>query len=80
MQIFLSSYSQLTQLNSGNFPHAERFYQMIYIEQGEESLLHIISILLEESLLQIFSGIYDPHAILKNLSKQDIYALTVKFD
>ncbi len=50
---FCHHISQLTQLISGNFPHPERFDQMIYIEQGEESLQHIISNLLEESLQQI---------------------------
>ncbi len=45
---------------------------MIYIEQGEESLLHIISNLLEESMQQIVSGIHDLHDILQNLSEQDI--------
>ncbi len=44
--------SQLTQLISGNIPHPEHFDQMIYIEQGEESLQHIISNLREESLQQ----------------------------
>ncbi len=60
--------SQLT-----NVPHPERFNQMIYIEQGEESLQHIISNLQEESLQQVVSGTYDPHAILQNLSEQDIF-------
>ncbi len=45
---------------------------MIYIEQGEESLLYIISNLQVESLQQIVSGIHDQHDILQNLSKQDI--------
>ncbi len=45
---------------------------MIYIEQGEESLPQIISNLREESLQQVVSGIYDPHAILQNLSEQDM--------
>ena len=40
--------SQLTQLTS-----PERFNQMIYIEQGEKSLLQIVSIYREESLLLI---------------------------
>ncbi len=62
--------SQLTQLIGGNIPHPERFDQMIYIEQGEESLQHIISNLLEEFMQQIVSGIHDPHDILQNLSKQ----------
>ncbi len=47
---FCHHISQLTQLISGNIPHPERFYQMIYIEQGEESLPHIMSNLREESL------------------------------
>ncbi len=36
-QNFCHHISQLTQLISGNIPHPERFNQMIYIEQGEES-------------------------------------------
>ena len=43
-----------------------------WIKQGQESLQQIVSFFLEESLLQIISGIYDPNAILKNLSEQDI--------
>jgi hypothetical protein len=70
--VFCHHISQLTQLISGNIPHPERFNQMIYIEQGEESLQQIISISREESLQQIVLGIYDPHAILQNLSEQDI--------
>ncbi len=50
---FCHHISQLTQLISGNISHPERFDQMIYIEQGEESLPHIISNLREESLQQI---------------------------
>ncbi len=42
--------SQLTQLISWNIPHPERYDQMKYIEPGEESLTHIISNLLEESM------------------------------
>jgi hypothetical protein len=42
--------SQLTPLTSENIFHPERFDQMIHIEQQEESLPHIVSILLEESL------------------------------
>ncbi len=61
--------SQLTQLMSGNVPHPARFHQMIYIEQGEESLQHIISNLQEESLHQIVLGIHNPHDILQNLSR-----------
>ncbi len=64
--------SQLTQLISWNNPHPERFDNLIYTEQGEESLQQIISILQEESLLQIVTGICDPHAILQNLSERDI--------
>ncbi len=45
---------------------------MIYIEQGEESLLQIISILPEESLDHVVLGIYDPHAILQNLFERDM--------
>ncbi len=37
---FCHHISQLTQLMSGNIPHPERSDQMIYIEQGEESLPH----------------------------------------
>ena len=69
---FCHHISQLTQLMSGNIPHPERFDQMIHIEQGEESLPQIVSILREESLPQIVLGTYDPYAILQNLSKQDI--------
>ncbi len=69
---FCHHISQLTQLISGNVPHPERFNQMIYIEQGEESLPHIISNLLEGSMQQMVSGIQDPHDILQNLSEQDI--------
>jgi hypothetical protein len=43
-----------------------------WIKQGEESLQQFISIFREESLPQIVLGIYDPNAILKNLSEQDI--------
>ena len=43
-----------------------------WIKQGEESLQQIVSIFREESLLQIVPGIYDPNAILKNLSEQGI--------
>ena len=39
---FCHHISQLTQLINGNIPHPERFNQMIHIEQGEESMLHII--------------------------------------
>ncbi len=69
---FCHHISQLTQLISRNIPHPERFDQMIYIAQGEESLPLIISNLLEESMQQIVSGIHDPHYILQNLSEQDI--------
>jgi hypothetical protein len=47
---FCHHISQLTQLISGNIPHPERFDQMIYTEQGEESLQHIILNLREESM------------------------------
>ncbi len=50
--IFCRHISQLTQLISLYIPHPERFYQMIYIEQGEESLQHIISNFQDESLQQ----------------------------
>ncbi len=43
-----------------------------WIKQGEESLQQTVSIFREESLLQIVPGIYDPNAILKNLSEQGI--------
>jgi len=69
---FCHHISQLTQLMSGNIPHPERFDQMIHIEQGEESLPHIISNSREESLQQSVSGTHDPHDILQNLSEQDI--------
>jgi hypothetical protein len=42
------------------------------IEQGEESIPHIISNSREESIQQIVSGIHDPHDILQNLSEQDL--------
>jgi hypothetical protein len=43
-----------------------------WIKQGQKSLLRIVSFFREESLPQIVSGTYDPNAILKNLSDQDI--------
>jgi hypothetical protein len=43
-----------------------------WIKQGKKSRQQIVLIFGEESLLQIFSGIYYPNAILKNLSEQDI--------
>ena len=58
--------SQLTQLTS-----PERFDEMKYVEQREESLQQIVSIPREESLPQIASGIYYHNAILQNLSEQD---------
>ena len=58
--------SQLTQLTS-----PERFDQMKYVEQREESLQQIVSIAREEYQTQIVSGIYYHNAILQNLSKQD---------
>ena len=58
--------SQLTQLTS-----PERFDQMKYVEQREESLQQIVSISREESLQQIVSGIYYHKVILQNLSEQD---------
>ena len=58
--------SQLTQLTS-----PERFDQMNYVGQREESLQQIVSIPREESLPQIASGIYYHNAILQNLSEQD---------
>jgi hypothetical protein len=69
---FCNHISQLTQLMSGNIPHPERFDQMIHIEQGQESLQHIILNSREESLQQSVSGAHDPHDILQNLSEQDI--------
>ncbi len=69
---FCHHISQLTQLISRNILHSERFDHMIYIEQGEESLPHIISNLREESMQQFVSGIHDPHDILQNRSEQDI--------
>ena len=58
--------SQLTQLTS-----PERFDQMKYVEQREESLHQIVSIPREEFQTQIVSGIYYHNAILQNLSEQD---------
>ena len=58
--------SQLAQLTS-----PERFDQMKYVEQREESLLQIVSIQREESLQQTVSGIYYHNEILQNLSEQD---------
>ena len=59
--------SQLTQLTS-----PERFDEMKYVEQREESLQQIVvSIPREESLPQIASGTYYHNAILQNLSEQD---------
>ena len=72
MQIIFYHISQLTQLMSWNIPNPERFNQMIHIEQGEESLQHIISNSREESLQQSVSGTHYPHDILQNLSEQDI--------
>ncbi len=43
-----------------------------WIKQGQKSLQQIVSFFREESLLKIVSGTYYPHAILKNLSDQDI--------
>ena len=43
-----------------------------WIKQGEESLQQIVSLFRKESLPQIFSGIYNPNVILKNLSEQDV--------
>ncbi len=45
--IFCHRISQLTQLTSGNISHPERFDQMLYIENGEESLQQIVSTLRE---------------------------------
>ncbi len=72
---FFYHISQPTQLISVNIPHPERFDQMIYIEQGEESLPHIISNLREESMQQIVSSIHISSRICPN----KIFALTVKF-
>ena len=69
---FCHHISQLTKQMSGNIPHPERFDQMIRIEQGEESMPHIISNFQEESPQQIVSSIHDPDDILQNLSEQDI--------
>ena len=63
---FCHRISQLTQLTS-----PERFDEMKYVEQREESLHQIVSIPREESLPQIASGIYYHNAILQNLSEQD---------
>ena len=43
-----------------------------WIKQGAEDVQHIVSVLREESLPQIVSSIYEPVAILKDLSEQDI--------
>ena len=58
--------SQLFQLTS-----PERFDQMKYVEQREESLQQIVLIPREESLLQFVLGIYYHNAIFKNLFEQD---------
>ena len=58
--------SQLTQPT-----RPERFDQMNFVRQREESLQQIVSIPREESLPQIVSGIYYHNAILQNLSEQD---------
>ena len=58
--------SQLTQLTS-----PERFDQMDYVWQREESLQQFVSIPREGSLPQVVSGIYYYNAILQNLSEQD---------
>ncbi len=52
----------------------------MYIGQGEESLQQIISILREESLPQIVLGIYEPHAILQNLSENRNMLRQSRFD
>ena len=64
---FCHRISRLTQLTS-----PERFDEMKYAEQREESLQQIVSIPREESLPQIVSGIYYHSGILQNLSEQDI--------
>ncbi len=66
---FCHHISQLTQLISWNNPYPKRFDHMIFIEQGEKLLPPIIANSLEESLQQIVSGTYYPHAILQNLSE-----------
>ena len=58
--------SQLTQLTS-----PERFDQMKYVEQRDESLPQIVSIPREEFLPQIVSGMFFHNTILQNLSEQD---------
>ena len=63
---FCHRISQLTQLTS-----PERFDQMNYVGQREESLQQIVSIPREEFQTQIISGIYYHNAILQNLSEQD---------
>ena len=63
---FCYQISQLTQLTS-----PERFDQMNYVGQREESLQQIVSIPREESLPQIVSGNYYHNAIIQNLSEQD---------
>jgi hypothetical protein len=58
MQTILLLISQLTHLTSPKL-----FNQMKDIEHREEFLQQIVSILREESLLQIVSGIYYPNVI-----------------
>ena len=74
---FCHHISQLTQLMSGNIPHPERFDQMIHIEQGEESLPHIISNSREESLQQV-SQVPTTLMISSRICPNKIYASTVK--
>ena len=59
-QFFLSKFSA----------NSERFDQMNYVGQREESLQQIVSIPREESI-RIVSGNYYHNAILQNLSEQD---------
>jgi hypothetical protein len=61
--IFGHHISQLKHLISGNIPHPERFVQMVCISKEKNHCRK-----LSRSLPQMFMGIYDPHAILQNLS------------
>ena len=79
--------SELTELSEGRMQFANKLdyelksllqdLKMIdvlrinWIKQGAEFLQQIVSFLLEESLPQIVSSIYEPNAIFKDLSEQD---------
>ena len=76
--IFCPHISQLTQLINVNIPHPERFDQMIYIEQGEQSLLHIISNLREKSLQWKVSRVHTTLMISSRTCPKQKYDSTVK--